>query len=48
MYETLNEIKEEVIKCNKCVLCQNRTNTVFGVGNENADIMFIGEGPRCR
>ena len=45
MYETLNEIKEEVMKCNKCVLCQNRTNTVFGVGNENADIMFIGEGP---
>lgn len=45
MYETLNEINEEVIKCNKCVLCQNRTNTVFGVGNENADIMFIGEGP---
>ena len=45
MYETLNEINEQVIKCNKCVLCQNRTNTVFGVGNENADIMFIGEGP---
>lgn len=45
MYETLNEINEEVMKCNKCVLCQNRTNTVFGVGNENADIMFIGEGP---
>ncbi len=45
MYETLNEINEEVKKCTKCGLCQNRTNTVFGVGNENADIMFIGEGP---
>lgn len=45
MYETLDEINEEVKKCNKCVLCQNRTNTVFGVGDENADIMFIGEGP---
>lgn len=45
MYETLNEINDEVKKCNKCKLCQNRTNTVFGVGNENADIMFIGEGP---
>lgn len=45
MYETLNEINEDVKKCTRCVLCQNRTNTVFGVGNENADIMFIGEGP---
>lgn len=45
MYETLNEINDEVKKCTKCGLCQNRTNTVFGVGNENADVMFIGEGP---
>lgn len=45
MYENLNEINEEVKKCIKCKLCQNRNNTVFGVGNENADIMFIGEGP---
>lgn len=45
MYENLNEINEEVKKCTKCSLCQKRTNTVFGVGNENADIMFIGEGP---
>lgn len=45
MYETLNEINEDVKKCTRCGLCQNRTNTVFGVGNENADIMFIGEGP---
>lgn len=45
MYGTLNEINEEVKKCDKCKLCKNRINTVFGVGNENADIMFIGEGP---
>lgn len=45
MYQTLMEINEEVKKCTKCGLCKNRTNTVFGVGNENADIMFIGEGP---
>lgn len=45
MYETLNEISEEVKKCNKCELCTNRKNVVFGVGNPNADIMFIGEGP---
>lgn len=45
MYQTLEEIKEEVNKCTKCGLCQNRTNTVFGDGNPNAKIMFIGEGP---
>ena len=45
MYETLEEISAEVNKCNKCALCTNRKNVVFGVGNPNADIMFIGEGP---
>ena len=45
MFENLEEIKEVVKKCEKCGLCKGRTNTVFGVGNENADIMFIGEGP---
>lgn len=45
MYETLEEIEYVVKQCNKCKLCKNRTNTVFGVGNPNAKIMFIGEGP---
>ena len=45
MYETLDEINEEVKKCTKCDLCKNRTNTVFADGNPNAKIMFIGEGP---
>lgn len=45
MYQTLDEIKEEVKKCAKCVLCENRTNTVFAEGNPNAKVMFIGEGP---
>ena len=45
MYQTLDEINEEVKKCTKCVLCENRTNTVFAEGNPNAKIMFIGEGP---
>lgn len=31
--------------CTQCQLCSNRTNVVFGVGNRNADILFIGEGP---
>lgn len=45
MYDKLDEIEEVVKKCNKCALCNGRSNTVFGQGNENADIMFIGEGP---
>lgn len=45
MYETLEEIEDVVKQCNKCKLCKNRTNTVFGVGDPNAKIMFIGEGP---
>ncbi len=37
---------EEVCKCcQKCSLCTQRTNVVFGVGCKTADIMFIGEGP---
>ena len=31
--------------CNRCGLCETRTNVVFGVGNEQADVMFVGEGP---
>ena len=45
MIDNLNDLNEEVKKCNKCKLSKNRTNIVFGVGNPNADIMFIGEGP---
>ncbi len=45
MFEKLEEIEEVVERCSKCNLCKNRTNIVFGTGNENADVMFIGEGP---
>ena len=38
-------LKSECKSCQKCGLCQTRTNVVFGVGPENADIMFVGEGP---
>ena len=45
MYETLNELQQSFNNCDKCKLCRTRQNIVFGVGNPNADIMFIGEGP---
>ena len=45
MYENLEDLENSIKGCNKCKLCNGRKNIVFGVGNENADIMFIGEGP---
>lgn len=42
---TMEELKLYCLKCKKCRLGQTRANVVFGEGNENADIMFIGEGP---
>ena len=40
-----NSLKAECLSCVKCGLCEQRHNVVIGVGNENADIMFVGEGP---
>lgn len=45
MYNNWEELEEVVKKCRKCRLCETRKNVVFGVGNREADIMFIGEGP---
>lgn len=38
-------LQAEVSGCRKCRLCETRTNTVFGVGPENAPLMVVGEGP---
>ena len=45
MYEKMEELKDAIKNCNRCKLCKNRKNIVFGIGNENANIMLIGEGP---
>lgn len=45
MYEKMEELQQAIQNCNQCKLCKNRKNIVFGVGNEKAQIMFIGEGP---
>lgn len=39
------ELEKECHNCLRCGLCDRRTNVVFGVGNRNADILFVGEGP---
>ncbi len=40
-----NELQATVAGCTRCPLHQHRTQTVFGVGNRNADWMIIGEAP---
>lgn len=40
-----NELKDVVAGCMKCNLCNSRTKTVFGVGDEKAKWLFVGEGP---
>lgn len=38
-------LRQECLQCRACTLAENRTNVVFGVGREDAEIMFIGEAP---
>ena len=45
MFETWEELEKSIINCNKCKLFKTRRNLVFGTGNKDANIMFIGEGP---
>jgi uracil-DNA glycosylase family 4 len=42
---TLEVIREEMGDCRRCKLWQGRRNLVFGEGNPNASLMFVGEGP---
>jgi DNA polymerase len=41
----LTLIRADIGDCTRCRLHKGRTNLVFGVGNVNADLMFVGEGP---
>ena len=45
IYQTWEELEKSIENCQKCKLCKTRQNIVFGTGNKNAKIMFIGEGP---
>jgi DNA polymerase len=38
-------LADRVANCERCRLCERRTNTVFGVGDREADWMLIGEAP---
>ena len=41
----LTLLRDEIGDCRRCKLCEGRTNIVFGVGDPNARLMFVGEGP---
>ena len=39
------ELEKKCKNCNRCALSETRTNVVFGTGNKEADLLFIGEAP---
>jgi uracil-DNA glycosylase family 4 len=43
--EQLKQVYAEASVCTRCVLSETRTTVVFGAGNANADLMFVGEAP---
>jgi DNA polymerase len=43
--DTLVKISEDIGDCRRCRLCEGRSRIVFGSGNENARLVFVGEGP---
>lgn len=43
--EALLGLEELALACTACRLCEKRTRVVFGVGDPDAKVMFIGEGP---
>ena len=45
MDERWEVLERECMDCHECALCQTRQHVVFGVGNPEAEIMLIGEGP---
>ena len=38
-------LRERCLQCRACGLCETRTNVVFGVGDPNAEVLFVGEAP---
>jgi DNA polymerase len=48
IWSSLEEVAAVVHHCNKCLLCQERKQTVPGEGNPAARLMLVGEGPGAR
>lgn len=45
MNATWQALEQRCMDCRNCPLCETRNHVVFGVGNRQADIMLVGEGP---
>ena len=43
--QSWQELEKQCMSCKGCGLWETRNHVVFGVGNQNADLMFVGEGP---
>ena len=43
--DTWEKLRADCEACTGCELCKTRTNCVFGTGDQNADILFVGEAP---
>lgn len=48
MEKLWEELENECKTCEKCGLCRTRTNCVFGAGNRDADVLFVGEAPGAK
>lgn len=44
-YASFPDLERAALACTKCPLAETRTQVVFGVGDPNADLLFVGEGP---
>ena len=43
--ESWESLEQKVLSCTGCGLCETRHNVVFGVGNRETEVLFVGEGP---
>jgi DNA polymerase len=44
-WPSLDALRDEALACTRCALAETRTQVVFGVGDPDADLVFVGEGP---
>jgi uracil-DNA glycosylase family 4 len=44
-FASFADLEREALACTKCPLAETRTQVVFGVGDPDADLLFVGEGP---
>jgi uracil-DNA glycosylase len=44
-FASFADLEREALACTKCPLAASRTQVVFGVGDPDADLLFVGEGP---